>query len=144
MWELDHKESWAPKNWCFWTLMLEKTFGDSLDWKVIKPVNPKGNQSWIFIGMTDAETETPTLWPSDAKNWLTGKDPDAGKDWGQEEMGMTAVVGWHHWYETWVWAGSGSWWWRGKPGMLQSMGLQRIGQDLATELRERDSLKLLF
>ena len=82
MWELDHKESWAPKNWCFWTVVLEKTLGSPLDCKKIKPVHAKGNQSWIFIGRTDAET--PILWPPDGKNWLIGKDPDAGKDWGQE------------------------------------------------------------
>ena len=85
MWEMDHKESWALKNWCFWTVVLEKTLERSLDCKVIKPVNPKGNQSWIFIGRTDAEGETPILWPPDEKNWLTGKDPGAGKDWRQKE-----------------------------------------------------------
>ena len=98
MWELDHKESWVPKNWCFWTVML-KTLESPLDCKEIKPVNPKGNQSWIFIGRIDAEAETPILCPPDAKNWLIGKDPDAGKDWRQEEKGMTEdeMVGWHHW-----------------------------------------------
>ena len=89
MWELDYKDSWAPKNWCFWTVVLEKTPESPLDCKEIKLVNPQGNQSWIFIGRTDAEAETPTLWPPDAKNWLTGKDPDAGKDWKQEEKGTT-------------------------------------------------------
>ena len=87
MWELDYKESWAPKNWCFWTVVLEKTFECPLGCKEIQPVHPKGNQSWIFIGRTDAEVETPILWPPDLKNWLTGKDPDAGKDWRQEEKG---------------------------------------------------------
>ena len=97
MWELDHKESWALKNWCFWTVVLEKTLESPLDFKEIKPVHPKGNQSWIFIGRTDAEAETPILWPPDAKNQLNGKDPDAGKDWRQEEKGMTdEMVGWHH------------------------------------------------
>ena len=81
MWELDHKESWAPKNWCFWTMELEKTLESPLDCKEIQPVHPKGNESWIFIGRTDAEAETPILWPPDAKNWLIWKDPDAGKDW---------------------------------------------------------------
>ena len=81
MWELDYKESWAPKNWCFWTVVLEKTLKSPLDCKEIKPINPKGNQSWILIGRTDAEVETPILWPPDVKNWLTEKDPDAGKDW---------------------------------------------------------------
>ena len=100
MWELDYKESWVPKNWCFWTMVLEKTLESPLDCKEIQLVNPKGNQSWIFIGRTDAEVEAPILWPPDAKNWLTGKDPDAGKDWRQEEKGMTEdeMVGWHHWH----------------------------------------------
>ena len=98
MWELDHKGSWAPKNWCFWTVVLGKTLESPLDCKEIQPVYPKGNQSWIFIGMTDAEAETPILWPPDTKNWLTRIDPDAGKDWGQEEKGTTEheMVGWHH------------------------------------------------
>ena len=86
MWELDHKESWAPKNWCFWTVVLEKTLESPLYCK-IKPVSPKGNQFWIFIGMTDAEAETPILWPPDVKSWLIWRDPGAGKDWGQEEKG---------------------------------------------------------
>ena len=98
MWELDYKESWAPKNRCFWIMVLEKTLESLLDCKEIQPVHPKGNQSWIFIGRTDAEAETPVLWPPDAKNWLIRKDPEAGKDWGQEEKGMTQdeMVGWHH------------------------------------------------
>ena len=96
IWELDCKESWAPKNWCFWTVVLEKTLEDPLDCK-IKPVHPKGNQSWIFIGRTDAEAEIPMLWPPDAKNWLLGKDPDTGKDWRQEEETTEdEVVRWHH------------------------------------------------
>ena len=98
MWELDSKESWAPKNWCFWTVVLEKTLESLLDCKEIQLVHPKGNQSWIFIGRTDAEAEAPVLWSPDAKSWLTGKDPDAGKDWRQEEKGTTEdeMVGWHH------------------------------------------------
>ena len=98
MWELDYKEIWTPKNWCFWTVVLEKTLESPLDCKEIKSVNPKGNQSWIFIGRTDAEAETPILWPSDAKNRLIGKDSDAGKDWRQEEKQTTKdeIVGWHH------------------------------------------------
>ena len=98
MWELDHKEGWAPKNWCFWTVVLEKTLESPLDCKEIQPVNSKGNQPWIFIGRTDAEAEAPKLWPPDVKGWLIGKDPDAGKDWRQEEKGMTEdeMVGWHH------------------------------------------------
>jgi len=101
MWELDYKESWTPKNWCFWTVVLEKALESPLNFKEIKSVHPKGNQSWIFIGRTDAEAETPILWLPDVKNWLTGKDPDAGKDWRQEEKGMTEdeMVGWHHWLD---------------------------------------------
>ena len=89
MWELDHKESWAPKNWCFWTVVLEKTLESPLDCKKIQPVHPKGDQSWVFIGRSDVEAETPVLRAPDAKRWLIWKDPDAGKDWGQEEKGMT-------------------------------------------------------
>ena len=97
MWELDHKESWAPKNWCFGTVVLEKTLESPLDCKEIQRVHPKGNQSWVFI-RTDAKAETPILWPPDVKNWLIGKDPDAGKDWRREEKGTTEdeMVGWHH------------------------------------------------
>ena len=98
MWELDYKEKWAPKNWCFWTVVLEKILESPLDCKEIKPVNPKGNQSWIFIGRTNAEAEALILWLPNVKNWLIGKDPDAGKDWRQEEKGMAEheIVGWHH------------------------------------------------
>ena len=98
MWAVDHKEGWTPKNWCFWIVVLETTLESPLDSKEINPVNPKGNQSWFPLGRTDAEAETPVLWPPDAKNWLTGKDPDAGKDWRQEERGMTEdeMVGWRH------------------------------------------------
>ena len=96
--ELDHKEGWTPKNWCFWTVMLEKTLERPLDWKEIKPVNPKGNQPWIFIGRTDAEAEGPILWPPYVNSQVIGKDPDAGKDCGWEERGTTEdeIVGWHH------------------------------------------------
>ena len=124
MWELDYKESLAPKNCCFWIVVLEKTIESPLDFKEIQPVHPKGNQSWVFIGRTDAEA--PILWPPDAKSWLIWKDPDAGKDWRQEEKGTTRWDGWMaspiQW--TWVWASSKSWWWTGKLGMLQSMGSQ--------------------
>ena len=101
MWELDCKESWEPKNWCFWTVMLEKTLENPLGCREIQPVHSKGDQSWVFIGRTDAEAETPILWPADAKSWLIGKDPDAGRDWGQEEKRMTEdkMVGWHHWLD---------------------------------------------
>ena len=100
MWELECEESWVLKNWCFWTVVLEKTLESPLDCKEVQPVHPKGDQSWMFIGRTDAEAEIPILWPPDVKSWLIWKDPDAGKDWGQEEKGMTEdeVVGWHHWH----------------------------------------------
>ena len=127
MWEVDYKESWALKNWYFWTVVLEKTLESPLDYKEIKPVNPKGNQSWIFIGRTDAEAETPILWPPDAKNWLIGKDPDAGKDWRQEEKEIKKdeMVGWHpqldrHEFEQALGVGDGS------GSLLQSMGLQGV------------------
>ena len=99
MWELDHKEGWVPKNQCFWICGAEKTPESPLDNKEIKPLNPKGNQSWVFTGRTDAEAEAPTLWPLDEKSQFTGKDIDTGKDWGQEEKGVTEdeTVGWHHW-----------------------------------------------
>ena len=99
MWELDHKEGWALKNWYFRTVVLAKTLKSPLDSKEIKPLNPKGNLPWIFIGGTDAEAETPILWPPDVKSKLIGKDPDAGKDWGQKDKGATEdeMVGWHHW-----------------------------------------------
>ena len=98
MWELDCEESWVPKNWCFWTVVLEKTLENPLDFKEIQPLYPKGDQSWVFIGTTDAEAETPILWPPHANSWLIGKDPDAGRAWGQEEKGTTEdeMVGWHH------------------------------------------------
>ena len=96
--ELDCEESWAPKNWCFWTVVLEKTLESPLDCKEIQPVHHEGDKSWVFIGRTDAEAETPILWPPHAKSWLIGKDPDTGRDWGQEEKGMTEdeMAGWHH------------------------------------------------
>ena len=135
-WELDCEESWALKNWCFWTVMLEKTLESPLDCKEIQPVHPEGNQSWVFIGRTDAEAETPILWPPDAKNWLIGKDPNAGKDWRWDEKGTTGWDGWMtspmQW--TWIWVGSGIWLWTGKPSLLQSMGSQRVRHDWATEL----------
>ena len=99
MWELDYKESWVPKNWCFWTVVLEKTLESPLDCKEIQPVHTKGDQSWVFIGKTEFEAETPIHWPPDVRSWLSGKDPDVGKDLRQEEKGMTEdeMVGLHHW-----------------------------------------------
>ena len=99
MWELDCEESWAPKNWCFWAVVLENTLESPLDCKEVQLVHPKDHQSWVFIGRNDAKAETPIPWPPHAKSWLTGKDPDAGRDWGQEEKGTTEeeMAGWHHW-----------------------------------------------
>ena len=109
MGELDHKEGWVPKNWCFWTVVLEKTLESPLDWKEIKPINPKGNQSWIFIGRTDAEADAPILWAPDAENWLTGKDPMLERLKAGRERGDRGWSGWMasltQW--TWVWADSG-------------------------------------
>ena len=136
MWELDYKESWVQKNWCFWTVVLEKTLESPLDCK-IQQVHPEGNQSWSFIGSTDAEA--PILWPSDAKNWLIRKDPDSGKDCRREnkgttedEMVMAFLTRW-----TWVWASSRSWWWTGRHGLLQSMRLQKVRHDWETQLNWR-------
>ena len=133
MWELDNKESWVLKNWCFWTVVSEKkTLESPLDCKEIKPVDLKGNQSWIFIGKTDAGAETPILWPPDAKNWLTGKN------WRQEEKGTTEdeMVGWHHQlsgheFEQALGVGDG----QGGLGILRFMGFQRVGHDWSTELK---------
>ena len=140
MWELDHKESWAPKNWCFWTVVLEKTLESPLDCKEIKPINPKGNQSWIFIGRTDAEAEVPILWPlmwranSMEKTLMLGKIERRRRRRGNRgwDGWMASLTQW-----TWVWANSGRWWRTGKPGMLQSMGSQRVGHDWATEQQQR-------
>ena len=129
MWELDDNESWAPKYWCFWTMVLEKTLESPLDIKEIHPVSPNGNLSWIFIGRTDAEAETPILWPLDPKNWLIGKDLVDRNIWRLKGKGMTEdeMVGWHHQLNGYrVWVKSGSWWWRGRPCMLQSMGSHRV------------------
>ena len=131
MWELDYKESWVLKNWCFWTVVLEKALESPLDCKESQPVHPKGDQSWVFIGRTDAEAETPILWPPHAKSWLTGKDLDAGRYWGQEEKGTTEDDGWMPSLTQWacVWVNSGSWQWTGRPGVLWFMGSQRVGHD---------------
>ena len=146
MWELDYKESWALKNGCFWTVVLEKTLESPLDYKETQPVNPKGNQSRIFTGRTDAEAETPILWPPGVKNRLIGKDPDAGKDW--KVGGEGDDRGWDGWMAsptqwTWVRVNSGSWWWTGRPGVLQSMGLQRVRHNWVTELNWTESGWLL-
>ena len=132
MWELDYKESWVPKNWCSWSVALEKTLENPLDCKEIQLVHPKGDQSWIFIQRTDAEAETPILRAPDAKNWLIWKDPDTGKDLKVEGEGDDK--GWDSWMAsptqwTWVCINSRSWWWTGRPGVLQSMGSQRVRHD---------------
>ena len=136
MWELDCEESWSLKNWCFWTVLLEKTLQSPLDCKEIQPVYSKGNQSSVFIGRTSVEAEAPIFWPPDAKSWLIGKDPDVGKDWRQEEKDDRGWDGWMaspiQW--TWVRVNSGSWWWTGRPGVLRFMGSQRVRHDWATEL----------
>ena len=134
MWELDYKESWEPKNWCLWTVMLEKTLESPLDCKEIQPVHPKGDQSWISIGRTYAEAETPILWPPYAKSWLIGKDPDAGRDWRQEEKGKKEdeMAVWHHRLNGHEWVNSGSLWWTGRPGVLRFRGSQRLRHNWVT------------
>ena len=141
MWELDYEESWTPKNWCFWTVMQEKTLESPLDCKVIQPVHPNGDQSWVFIGRTHVEAETPILWPPDAKSWLIRKDPDAGKDWWQEEMGMTEyeMVGWHHWLDE-----HGFGWTPGVGDGQGGLALQRVGQDWEAQLFCRRMSSLLL
>ena len=136
MWELDCEESWALKDWCFSTVVLEKTVESSLDWKEIQPVNPAGDQSWVFIGRTDAKAETPILWPPHVKSWFIGKD------WCWEGLGAGGEGddrGWDGWMAsriqwTWVLVNSRRWWWTGRPGVLRFMGSQRVGHDWVTEL----------
>ena len=136
MWELDHKEGQALKNWCFWTVVLEKSLESLLDCKEIQPVHPKGDQSWVFIGETDAEAETPILWPPDVKDWLIWKDWcwERLKTWGEGDD-----RGWDDWIAsptqwTWVWASSRCWW-IGRPDVLQSMGWQKVRYEWVTEQR---------
>ena len=134
---MDCEEGWAPKNWCFWTVVLEETLESPLDCKEIQPVHSEGDQPWDFFGRDDAKAETPVLWPPHAERWLIGKDSDAGRDWGQEEKGTTEdeMAGWQSptWW-TWVWVNSRSWWWTGRPGVLRFMGSQRVGHDWVTDL----------
>ena len=137
LWESDHKGSWVLKNWCFWTVVLQKTLESPLDSKEIQLVHPKVKQSWISIGRTDAEAETPILWPPDSKNWLIWKDPDAGNDWNQEEKGMTEdeMAGWHHRLDghEFEWTpGVGE-----RQGDLQSMRLKSVGHDWETNTHEK-------
>ena len=133
MWELDCEESWAPKNWCFWTVVLEKTLESPLDCQEMQIVHSKGDQPWVFFGRNDAKAETPVLWPPHTKSWLTGRH------WCWEGLGAGEEgddSGWNGWMAsltrlTWVWVNSGRWWWTGRPGMLR---LQRVGHDWVTEL----------
>ena len=136
MWELDYKESWAPKNSCFWTMVLEKTFESPLDCKEIQPVHPEGDQSWVFTGRTDVEAETPILWLPAAKSWLIWKILMLGKVEAGREGDDRGWDGWMAspaWW-TWVWVDSGSWWWTGRTDVLWFMRLQRVGYDWANEL----------
>ena len=144
MWKLDYKEIWALKNWCFWTMVLEKTLESPLAFKGIQPVNTKENQAWIFVGRTD--TEAPLLWPPDVKSPLIRKDPDAGKDWRHEEKGMIEdkMAGWHHQLNGHEFEqGSGRWWRTGKPDVLQSKGSQRVRHDWVFEQQIRCNMKEL-
>ena len=136
MWELEYKVIWVPKYQCFLTVMLKKTLESTLDCKKIKPVHSKGDQSWIFIGRTEAELEIPIILPPDAKNWLIGKFPDPGKDWRLEEKRPTEgeIVGWHHWHNGPDFLYALQRWWTGKPGVLHSMSSQRVAHDWVTEL----------
>ena len=141
MWELDYEESWVLKNRCFWTVVLEKTLESPLDCKEIQPVHPKRGQSWVFIGRTDVEAETPILWSPHAKSWLIWKDPDAGKDWEQEEKGTTEdeMVGWHHQLNGhgFVWTLAVG---NGQGGLACCVGLQRVRHDWVTELNWTEPL----
>ena len=136
MWELDCEEGWPPKNWCFWTVILKKTLESPLDCKEVQSIHSEGDQPWNFFGRNDAKAETLVLWPPHVKNWLIGKD------WCWEGLGAGGEGddrGWDGWMAsltrwTWVWVNSGSWWWTGRPGMLQFMGSHRVGHDWATEL----------
>ena len=144
--ELDYKESWVPKNRCFWTVVLEKTLESPLNCMEVKPVHPKGKQSWIFIGRIDAEAETPILWPMQRTDSLE-KTLMVGKIEGRRRGDNRGWDGWmasQAWW-TWVWASSGSWWWTGKPAVLQSTGLQRVWHDWATELNSnQDSCRRMY
>ena len=143
MWELDCEESWTPKILMLLNCGVGEDSWESLGLQEIQPVHPKGDQSWVSIGRTDAEAETPVLWPPHEKSWLIWEDPDAGRDWGEEEKGMTEneMAGWHHRldrHEFKLW----SWWWTGRPGVLQYMGSQRVGHNWVTELNWTESFAL--
>jgi len=140
MWELDYKESWVLKNWCFWTVVLEKILESLLDCKEIKSVHSKGDQSWVFIGRTDVEAETPILWPPDAKSWLIWEDLMLGKIEGRRRRGWQRMRRLDGITDS---IDSGTWWWTGRPGVLQFMGSQRVGYDWVTELNRFCSLLIL-
>ena len=145
LWKLDHKEGWVLKNWYFWTVMMEKTLESPLDCKEINPVNPKGNQPWIFNERTDAKAEALILWPPDAKSQLVRKDPDTGKDWRPGGEGDDR--GWDGWMVSltrwsWIWVNSGSRWWTGRPGVLWFMRSQRVGHNWATELNWTEQFQI--
>ena len=141
MWELDYKENWVPKKWCFWIVVLEKTLESPLDCKEIQPVHPKGDKSWIFIGRIDAEAEAPILWPPDVKYWLIWI---TSRCWERLKAGEGGDRQWDGWMAsltqwTWLWVNFRRWWWIGRPGVLQSMGLQKVGHDWATELNYKQN-----
>ena len=145
MWELDCEEGWAPKNWCFWTVVLEKTLESPLDCKEIQPVHSEGDQHWDFLGRNDAKAETPVLWPPHAKSWLIGKDSCYE---GLGAGGEGDDRGWDGWMAsptqwTWIWVNSGNWWWTGRPVVLGFMGSQRDGHNWATELNWTDGWFIL-
>ena len=138
MWELGYKESWVPKNWCFWNVVLQKTLESPLDYKEIQPVHPKGDQSWVFIGRTDAEAETPILWATSCEELTHWKRPWCWEGLGAGGEGENR--GWDGWMAlatrwTWVWVNCGSWWWTGRPGVLRFMGSKRVRHNWSTELR---------
>ena len=134
MWELDCEEGWVPKKWCFRTVVLEKTLGSPLDCKEIQPIHPRGDQSWVFIGRSDVEAETPIRWPPDVKSWFVGKTLMLGKIEGRRRRGRQRMSWLDGITDSMVWVDSGSWWWTGRPGVLRSVGSQRVRQDWATEL----------
>ena len=148
MWELDYKESWVPKNWCFWTVVLEKTLESPMDCKEIQPVHPKGDQSWVFIGRTDVEAETPILWPLEEVTWRREEVTHLKRPWCWERLRVGEAGDdrrWDNWMAsstqwTWVWVNSGSWWWTGRPGVLRFMGSQKVTETWLSDWTELKAL----